>query len=159
MPNWFENALNTIDKSSRSPIQLPDNPFNVTPPSNLEMEVLLPAVPSAHSEEGEDNNQDDSLANQPEVRSHRVVRRCHVDKSLAPTGPSTLSDPLEVHAPRLRVRNSVPFNPRERDNDIGALTRRAHATDSRKYVHLFLRSNDTNELSTEGLVTLKFVGF
>ncbi|KAG2086101.1 uncharacterized protein F5147DRAFT_781760 [Suillus discolor] len=88
-----------------------------------------------HSEEGENNHEGDSLANQPEVHPRRGVRRRHVENPPAPTlsmGPSTILDPPAAHVPRLCVCNNVPFNPRERDNDIGVHTRRARPVDSRK---------------------------
>ncbi|KAG2083829.1 uncharacterized protein F5147DRAFT_782763 [Suillus discolor] len=79
-----------------------------------EIEVLLPAISSMHSEEGENNHEGDSLANQLEVHPRRGVHRRHVENPPAPTlsmGPSTILDPPAAHVPRLRVCNNVPFNP------------------------------------------------
>lgn len=134
--DWSMRALDTTDKSSDLPAQSPANLTSPDdcdcPPSNQEMEVLLPAVPSANSEEGQD---DDSLLNQPEVHPRRGARRRRVDRSPAPTSsmdPPTLPVHMEMNAPRLRARNNVPFNPRERDNNIGVPARRARPADSRK---------------------------
>ncbi|KAG2127508.1 hypothetical protein DEU56DRAFT_758625 [Suillus clintonianus] len=134
--DWSMRALDTTDKLSDLPAQSPTNLTSPDdcdcPPSNQEMEVLLPAVPSANSEEGQD---DDSLLNQPEVHPRRGARRRRVDRSPAPTSsmdPPTLPVHMEMNAPRLRARNNVPFNPRERDNNIGVPARRAHPADSRK---------------------------
>ncbi|KAG2358422.1 hypothetical protein BDR07DRAFT_1489467 [Suillus spraguei] len=100
------------------------------------MEVLLPAVPSANSKEGQDDN---SLLNQLEVHPHRGAHRWHVDRFLAPTSsmdPPALPEPLAVHmemnVPCLRAHNNVPFNPQEHDNNIGVPARRAHPADSWK---------------------------
>ncbi|KAG1787159.1 uncharacterized protein HD556DRAFT_1449088 [Suillus plorans] len=134
--DWSMRALDTTDKSSDLPAQSPANLTSPDdcdcPPSNQEMEVLLPAVPSANSEEGQD---DDSLLNQPEVHPRHGARRRRVDRSPAPTSsmdPPTLPVHMEMNVPRLRARNNVPFNPRERDNNIGVPARRARPADSRK---------------------------
>ncbi|KAG2361811.1 hypothetical protein BDR07DRAFT_1485383 [Suillus spraguei] len=71
----------------------------------------------------------------PEVHPRRGARRRRVDRSPAPTSsmdPPTLPVHMEMNAPHLRVHNNVPFNPRERDNNIGVPARRARPADSRK---------------------------
>ncbi|KAG1789963.1 uncharacterized protein HD556DRAFT_1446538 [Suillus plorans] len=131
-PGALDNARGTISDLSLANLTSPDNRDSPYLPPNPQVEVLLPAVQSANSEEEQDN---DPLLDQPEVRSHCGVRRRRVERSPAPTlsmGRSTLPDPPAAHVPRLRTRNNVPFNPRERDNDIGVPTRRACPADSRK---------------------------
>ncbi|KAG2365203.1 hypothetical protein BDR07DRAFT_1481582 [Suillus spraguei] len=127
---YFEPGLSDLPAQSPANLTSPDDCD--CPPSNQEMEVLLPAVPSANSEEGQD---DDSLLNQPEVHPRHGARRRCVDRSLAPTSsmdPPTLPVHMEMNAPRLCARNNVPFNPQERDNNIGVPARRARPADSRK---------------------------
>ncbi|KAG2357824.1 hypothetical protein BDR07DRAFT_1379857 [Suillus spraguei] len=148
--DWSMRALDTTDKSSDLPAQSPANLTSPDdcdcPPSNQEMEVLLPAVPSVNSEEGQD---DDSLLNQPEVHPRRGARRRRVDRSPAPTSsmdPPTLPVHMEMNVPRLRAHNNVPFNPRECDNNIGVLARRARPADSRKYIHFILLQKHANKL-------------
>ncbi|KAG1819929.1 hypothetical protein EV424DRAFT_1539731 [Suillus variegatus] len=86
-------------------------PEVLLPPRNNE-EVLLPP---GNNEEVLLPPGNDDYTNVPAAPHGR--RRNRVDGTQAPA-PST-----EQQAPRLRVRNSVPFNPRERDNEIGASTR------------------------------------
>lgn len=111
-------------------------PEVLLPPGNNE-EVLLPPG-------------NDDYTNVPAAPHGR--RRNRVDGTQAPA-PST-----EQQAPRLRVRNSVPFNPRERDNEIGASTRhiptsvaakdkRKNAENnsgSHKYAHPFVFMSDAD---------------
>ncbi|KAG2342077.1 hypothetical protein BDR05DRAFT_949333 [Suillus weaverae] len=68
-PYFEPGALDNVgggDLPAQPPANLtsPDNDCPYLPPSNQEVEVLLPAVPSTNSEEGQDN---DSLLNQPEI--------------------------------------------------------------------------------------------
>ncbi|KAG1720179.1 uncharacterized protein EDB91DRAFT_1088932 [Suillus paluster] len=73
-----------------------DNPYSSTPQTQ---EVFLPSV---HSEEGEDSN---DLNNSPAVPQART-------QVPAPS----------AEAPHLHAHNTVPFNPRECDNEIGTST-------------------------------------
>lgn len=101
------------------------DPYSSTPQTP---EVFLPSV---HSEEGEDSN---DLDNSPVPQTRR---RNRFDGTQAPA-PS-------AEAPRLRARNNIPFNPRERDNEIGtssvaAKGKRKNAegdSSSHKYAHSF----------------------
>ncbi|KAG2356876.1 hypothetical protein BDR07DRAFT_1491343 [Suillus spraguei] len=123
--DWSMRALDTTDKSSDFPAQ---SPANLTSPDDCD----CPHQIKKWSEEEQD---DDSLLNQPEVHPRCGAHRRHVDRSPAPTSsmdPPTLPVHMEINAPRLRARNNVPFNPRERDNNIGVPARRACPTDSWK---------------------------
>ncbi|KAG1720356.1 uncharacterized protein EDB91DRAFT_1088869 [Suillus paluster] len=103
-----------------------DNPYSSTPQTQ---EVFLPSV---HSEEGEDSN---DLNNSPAVPQARC--RNHFDGTQVPA-PS-------AEAPHLHAHNTVPFNPRECDNEIGTSTvaekgKRKNAEgnySSHKYTHSF----------------------
>ncbi|KIK32038.1 hypothetical protein CY34DRAFT_111139 [Suillus luteus UH-Slu-Lm8-n1] len=87
------------------------------PTPNPVPETLLPPVPPQSNVEIEKRNGESELATRPEgaVGSGRRKRGA---------GDAKLDEPPAQRAPRLRARNNVPFNPRERDNEIGVPTRR-----------------------------------
>ncbi|KAG1817375.1 hypothetical protein EV424DRAFT_1540467 [Suillus variegatus] len=81
-------------------------------------ETLLPPVPPQSNVEIEKRNGESELATRPEgaIGSGRWKRGA---------GDAKLDKPPVQRAPQLCAHNNVPFNPRERDNEIGVPTRRA----------------------------------
>lgn len=130
--------INMLDSPQVPPVNshqdVEDDPYSSTPQTP---EVFLPSV---HSEEGEDSN---DLDNSP-VPVPKPRRQNRFDGTQAPA--------LSAEAPRLRARNNVPFNPRERDNEIGTSTVAAKGkrkngegdSSSHKYAHSFLYVTDTD---------------
>ncbi|KAG1784978.1 uncharacterized protein HD556DRAFT_1451217 [Suillus plorans] len=74
-PGALDNARGTISDLSLANLTSPDNRDSPYLPPNPQVEVLLPAVQSANSEEEQDN---DPLLDQPEVRSHCGQHMCLV---------------------------------------------------------------------------------
>ncbi|KAG1781392.1 hypothetical protein EV702DRAFT_1193579 [Suillus placidus] len=119
--------INMLDCPVVPPVNSPPNlPYSTS--ILLTPEVLLPSVPN---EEGEQTNDfDDS----PAVPHARHINHFHGTDAPAPSA--------EQQAPRLRARNNVPFNPRERDNEIGAVAvkgKRRNAEDTSGSKHKRVR--------------------
>lgn len=130
--------INMLDSPQVPPMNshqdVEDDPYSSTPQTP---EVFLPSV---HSEEGEDSN---DLDNSP-VPVPKPRHQNRFDGTQAPA--------LSAEAPRLHAHNNVPFNPRERDNEIGTSTVAAKGkrkngegdSSSHKYAHSFLYVTDTD---------------
>ncbi|KAG2108397.1 uncharacterized protein F5147DRAFT_773604 [Suillus discolor] len=108
-PTFDINALNSSDVPPMNSYPEVQDHLCLSTSIPQTPEVLLPAV---HHEEGEEN--DDS--NESPAASHARCRN-HFDRTQAPALSTE-----QPQAPCRRARNNIPFNPCERDNEIGAST-------------------------------------